>query len=210
MANGRPPTSLNDLGSPILIDDGTLSRTESPSPGPIGLNAKGSGSKQAQASMADQIVAYARQQLGNQVGDGECFTLVDRALRNAGAKSAADYGTVVPDADYAWGVSVGLSGLRAGDVIQFRNYRYDRTIDTANPDGSGSTATDSQERPHHTAIVERVESGGAVVVLEQNSPQGAPVTRHRLFFTSSMSTSGGQTTTISVQGTFWFYRPEAP
>jgi cell wall-associated NlpC family hydrolase len=205
---GTRPAPINELGSPILIDDGTSALTESPAPGPVGLNAKRGGSKQAHGSIADQIVAYARQRLGTEVGDGECYTLVDRALRNAGAKSAEHYGTVTPDADYVWGTSVNRSELRPGDVIQFRDYSFDRTVDTNNPDGSGSTATDHQERPHHTAIVERID-GEAVVVLEQNSPEGAPVTRNRLFFRNSTTSNGNQTTTISVQGTFWFYRPEA-
>lgn len=204
MGNGP----INELGPPMLIDDGTSARTESPTPGPIGLDARKGGSKQAQPTMADQIVAYPRQRLGDRVGDGECFTLVDRALRNAGAKSAEDFGTVTPDADYIWGSSVTLSALRAGDVIQFRDYRCERTVETENPDGSGSTSTETQERPHHTAIVERLD-GDAVVVLEQNSPDGAPVVRTRLFFDSRTTSSGNQTTTTHVQGTFWFYRPES-
>lgn len=159
--------------------------------------------------MADQIVAFPRHRRGQRYGDGECFAVADRALRRAGAKSAADFGSVVPDFDYVWGTSINLSDLRAGDVVQFRDYRYDRTIDTSNPDGSGATATDFQERPHHTAIVEVVGAHGGVTVLEQNSPPGAPIARHQLFFTSGTFTSGNQTTSITVQGTFWFYRPQA-
>lgn len=209
MGNGLIPGSTNELNGPIVIDEGTLARTETPIPGPVGLSGKGGRAKQAHATMADEIVAYPRQRLGETVGNGECFTLADRALRHAGARSAADYGEIVPDADYVWGAAINLSELRPGDVIQFRNYRYDRTVDTENPDGSGSTTTDHQERPHHTAIVERVDGSGAITVLEQNAPEGAPVTRNRLFFTSGTTTSGTQTTTISLQGTWWFYRPQA-
>ncbi|MGB7218833.1 MAG: CHAP domain-containing protein [Vicinamibacterales bacterium] len=209
MGNGLPPGPANDLGPPIRVDDGTSARTESPPPGPISLDAKSGGAKQSQASMADQIVAFPRHRMGERYGDGECFAVADRALRNAGARSAADFGSVVPDADYVWGTSINLSALRPGDIIQFRNYRYDREIDTSNPDGSGATATDFQERPHHTAIVERVDANGAVTVLEQNSPPGAPVARNQLFFTGGTFTSGNQTTRITVQGTFWFYRPLA-
>jgi hypothetical protein len=203
------PLQKKAMGNgPSTLDDGTSARTVSPTPGPIGLDARKGGSKQAPANMADQIVAFARQRLGDRYGDGECFTLVNDALKHVGAKSAEDYGTVTPDADYVWGTSVSLSALRTGDVIQFRGYRFDRTVETNNPDGSGSTTTETQQRPHHTAIVERLD-GGAVVVLEQNAPDGAPGTRTRLFFTSTTTTSGNRTTTISVQGTFWFYRPEA-
>jgi hypothetical protein len=207
MGNGHPPTPTNDLADPIRIDPGTTARIESPPPGPIGLDAKGGTPKQTQASMADQIVGYPRQNYGHRVGDGECFTLTDRALRNAGARSAADYGQVTPDADYVWGTSVTLANVRPGDVIQFRDYRYHRRVDVEDDNGS-SWHEDDGSRPHHTAIVERVDGNGALTVLEQNV-EGSPVRRTQLFFTSGTSTSGHQTTTVTVSGTFWFYRPQA-
>jgi hypothetical protein len=158
--------------------------------------------------MADEIVSYARERLGERVGDGECFTLVDRALRNAGAKSAADYGEVTPDADYVWGASVGLSDLRPGDVIQFRDYRFERTVETSDSEGT-ATETHSEERPHHTAIVEVVD-GSTVTVLEQNAPDGQPVLRTVLYFDNSHVAAGDTTTTVTVSGSWWFYRPQAP
>jgi hypothetical protein len=209
MGNGLTPTPANDLGDPIRIDPGTSARTESPTPGPIGLDSKGGTPKQTQASLADQIVSFARRNKGDRVGDGECFTLADRALRGAGARSARDFGDVSPNVDYVWGNSVNLSDLRPGDVIQFRDYRFDREVVTHNSDGSTTTTNDFQERPHHTAIVESVGSNGAVTVLEQNSPDGSPVVRNQLFFSNGTRESGGQSTKITVQGTFWFYRPQA-
>jgi hypothetical protein len=204
MGNGLPPTPANDLGDPIRIDPGTSARTESPPPGPIGLDAKGGTPKQSQASMADQIVGYARHRIGQHVGDGQCFALADNALRGAGSKSAADFGTVTPTADYVWGTSVNISAVRIGDVIQFRNYQYLKRVDN----DDGSFREDGGGRPHHTAIVERVDGDGAFTVLEQNF-EGSPVRRSQLYFTSRTSTSSGQTTTITVTGTFWFYRPQA-
>ena len=65
-----------------------------------------------------------------------------------------------------------------------------------------------EERPHHTAVVERVGENGAVTVLEQNIPRGSPVVRTRLNFADSQSASDGRTTTVTVRGTFWFYRPQ--
>lgn len=206
MGNGHFP-GPTDAGTAFPVDDGTLARISSPPPAPIGL--KGGSAKGGTASLGEQVAAYARQRRGQVVGDGECFTLADNALRNAGARDAADYGTVTPDADYQWGASVNLSDLRTGDVIQFRNYRYDREIETEHTDGSSETQTDFQERPHHTAIVERVGAGGAVTVLEQNAPVGAPVTRNELFFSDRNETSGEVRTSIRVRGRFWFYRPEA-
>jgi hypothetical protein len=191
------------------IDSGTSARIEAPLPGPLGFDAKGGTPMQSQATMAEQIVSYPRRRRGQRVGDGECFTLADLALRASGAQSAEDYDTVTPNADYVWGTSVSLSDVHPGDVIQFRDYRFEREIETRNADGSFTTATEFQERPHHTAVVERVDGNGAITVLEQNSPDGSPVTRKQLFFSNSTTTRGTRTTTITVQGTFWFYRPQS-
>jgi len=208
MGNGQIPDSMDDFGGALDLDDGTGARTESPPPGPIGLDAP-SGGGTTSASIADRIVGFARRQRGSRVGDGECFTFADRALSTAGARSASDYGAVTPNTDYVWGSSVSLSDLQAGDVIQLRDYRFDREVSVNNPDGSGSNDSDFQERPHHTVIVESVDGNGAVTVLEQNAPRGSAVRRSQLFFTNTTTTAGRRTTTIRVQGTFWFYRPQA-
>ncbi len=142
--------------------------------------------------------------MNKHVGSGECFDLADQALRRAGAKSAADYGRVTPNADYRWGKPTTLAQLRPGDIIQFRHYRYDRKMTRA--DGSWRSAY--EERPHHTAIVVSVDGDGAVTVLEQNAPPGSSVHRTQLFFADFDKTSGGTRTTIKVTGHFWFYRPE--
>jgi hypothetical protein len=188
------------------LDDGTGARIESPVPGPIGLDAPGGTTP---VPIGDRIVSFARGQRGSRVGNGECFTLADRALTRAGARTAADYGTVSPQADYVWGTSVALGDVQAGDVIQMRDYRFDRDVVVENPDGSGSTDSDFEERPHHTVIVETVGTNGAITVLEQNAPVGSAVRRIQLFFSDSTTTSGHRRTSIRVQGTFWFYRPQA-
>jgi len=208
MAGGFRPGPVDDLGPSLVIDDGTLARTEMPPPAPIGLKAKGGGEgKQGSANLCNQVVAFARARIGQRVGHGECFDLVDRALRNAGAKSAADFGAVTDDADYVWGAPVTLAQLRPCDIIQFRNYRYDRTVETTTATEI-NTQTDYQERPHHTAIVERVGADGAFTVLEQNIPPGGPVQRCQLFFFNINTRSGNQTITVTVHGRFWFYRPQ--
>ena len=207
MGNGKAPAGV-DLDTAEPIDDGTSARIGSPTPAPIGLDAKGGTAKQSAPSMADQIVSYARRRLSTRVGNGQCFTLVDGALRGAHAQSAADYGTVTPDADYTWGTPVSLTDLQPGDVIQFRDYSFRSVVVT---DTGSATVTDEVEgeRPHHTAIVASVDGNGAVTVLEQNAPEGSAVSRNRLYFTSGTTTSGHTTTTITVRGTFWFFRPQA-
>jgi len=208
MGGGLVPGST-DGSSTIEIDDGTLARTETPDPTPIGLDAPSGSGSGASADVVLRVVGFARRHRGDRVGNGECFTLADRALSGAGARSAADYGTVTPDADYVWGTSVSLGDLQAGDIIQMRDYRYDREVAVNNPDGSGSTDTSFEERPHHTAIVETVNGDGSVTVLEQNAPPGSAVRRSELFFRNTTTTAGRRTTTVRVQGTFWFYRPQA-
>ena len=208
MGHGQLPGPTDHTGNAIAIDEGTTARTDSPPPGPIGLDAKDGSAKQGGASMADQIVSFAHRRRGERVGDGECFTLVDRALRGAGAKRARDLGPVTPTADYVWGTAVTLAELLPGDVIQFRDYEYDVEVRT-DTEEQERVETETHERPHHTAIVERADGNGAVTVLEQNAPPGSPVVRTRLFFTNSRSERGSTTTTIRVRGTWWFYRPEA-
>jgi surface antigen len=206
MGNGHPPPGIDTTDS--TIDDGTLARIGSPPPGAIGLDSKSGSAKQAAPSIADRIMAYARRQRGGRVGDGQCYTLADRALRQADARSARDYGTITPDADYVWGTSVTLADLQPGDVVQFRDYGYDRETVIERRDET-VTRQDSQDRAHHTAIVQSVDGNGAVTVWEQNAPDGSPVTRTQLFFTSGTTTHGNERTTIRVRGTFWFYRPVA-
>ena len=207
MGNGKAPPGI-DLDTSDTIDDGTSARIGSPTPAPIGLDSKGGTAKQSAPSMADQIVSYARRRLSTRVGNGQCFTLVDGALRGAHAQSAADYGSVTPDADYTWGTPVSLTDLQPGDVIQFRDYTFHSVVVT---DTGSSVVTDELDgdRPHHTAIVSSVDGNGAVTVLEQNAPDGSAVSRNRLYFTSGTTTSGNRTTTITVRGTFWFFRPQA-
>ena len=205
MGHGQVPGSTDPHSGAIAIDDGTLARTESPDPGVVGLDA----TTGAAPSLAARVLAYARRQHGDRVGDGECFALADRALRRSGARSAGDYGSVAHDVDYVWGAAVAVSDVQPGDIVQMRDYRYDREVTVDNPDGSGSTNTSFQERPHHTAVVETVNANGSVTVLEQNAPRGSAVRRSELYFANSTTTVGTRTTRITVQGSFWFYRAES-
>src|SRR5262245_11505211 len=117
-------------------------------------------------SLGDKVKTFADGKKGQMVGDGECFTLADQALKDAGAKSAADYGEVTADADYAWGKETSKALVQTGDILQFRNYKFEITTTTktkktykGHPKYKDQTTegedteTQSQERPHHTAIV---------------------------------------------------------
>jgi hypothetical protein len=207
MGHGTSPAGI-DLDRLPSIDDGTSPRTDSPAPGPVGLDARSGDAKATEAGIGDQVVGYARRQSGSRIGRGQCFDLADTALRGAKAKSAADYGKVSPNADYTWGTPVTLTTVRPGDIVQFRNYVYEQVVVTKT-DKATTTDEVDVDRPHHTAIVESVGEDGAVTVFEQNAPEGSAVTQTVLYFRDSTTTSGKRTTTIKVKGTFWFFRPEA-
>lgn len=151
------------------------------------------------ASAVNQsVVQFAQQQMGSQVGAGECWDLAEEALRNAGAKTSNDImgaKKVTANADYKWGTPIKLMSLEEGDIIQFRNYKYTLT----NDDGSW----EEQERPHHTAVVAKVWYHGCVEVYEQNVANQRRVERHTLYFQSG-SADGA---TVKLRGTTWFYRP---
>ena len=173
------------------------------------------------ASQSTQIAQFAATRLGQQVGDGQCFALADQALQSIGVKSASDFGSISASADYIWGREVALEQARVGDVIQFRNYNYEETITThiTYEDGSSeeSTETQTDSRPHHTAIIASVGSQGQLMVYEQNVNSQMLVQHNRLLFSQltigpTITTSGGTTTTvtrrITVTGRTKFYRAQ--
>jgi plastocyanin len=164
-----------------------------------------------------QVVAYAQTHFGERVGSGECFDLADQALRASGDKSAADFGTVTPNANYVWGTAQQLGQILPGDIVQFASYKMKIHTATTSTDGSSSTDDVEQERPHHTAVVETVGANGEVTVLEQNVEGDRTVLRNTLRFSaatsSSVSLQGSVSTTttvtVTVSGTLKFYRPVA-
>jgi hypothetical protein len=207
MPEHLPGRAVMSNGFHEITDEGTSARIDHHPPGPIGFDSRGGGrARPSSASISEQVLAFARRHRSEQVGDGECFALADQALRTAGGKSAADYGDVSRDADYVWGAAVSLADAQPGDVIQFRDYRYDRRIDIEHSDGSSEWKEDEQKRDHHTAVVERVGANGELTVLEQNAEGRKYVVRTTLFFSNRHETHGGRTTTIRVSGTFRFYR----
>lgn len=185
-------------------------------------------------SLGNRVETWARNRLGQTVGDGECFALADQALRAAGARSAADFGTVTADADYRWGNPIELVQVQPGDVLQFRDYSVTVTVVVARVrtlrDGSTEEieeeTTETCLRPHHTAIVSARWGDGRLRVLEQNAPPGGGSTPERLVRQNEIhtwpdtSTSSRvlqeqgatvretTTTTISASGRIWAYRPQ--
>lgn len=143
------------------------------------------------------VLDYARGKEGEKVGRGECFDLADEALKNNGFKTASDYGRVTRDGDYKWGKPVPLNDSKPGDVLQFRNYENKTTQE----DGSW----ESQSRPHHTAIVVANDGKGHITILEQNAPEGSPVTERTINVGNGKGENGE---TSKTTGKIWAYRPE--
>ncbi len=111
-----------------------------------------------------KVLAFAKDNLGKKVGDGECATLAVQALREAKAKPWF----VSPEGEYIWGKLVrtvtpktNLGGeALPGDIVQFRD------VTTAGKIG-GTTIEASYSL--HTAIVAAVKDDGKVLeLLHQN------------------------------------------
>lgn len=203
---------------------GVSSKAPSPSPaihtltppasnGPIGLPTE----QESGQSLGDKVLQFAQDNLGKKVSNGQCWDLAERALRKAGAKTSNTYydgnKQKFGDADYVWGKKIAQNELKAGDIIQFRDYE----VKLKKPNGAWITVG----RPHHTAIMESKNSDGSITVIEQNvkstyasasfeKPTGKDlvVRRSKLFFSDTTIEENGEKITITVTGTTWFYRPE--
>ena len=167
-----------------------------------------------------QVIRFALQR--SQEGNGECFTLVDNALRSLGVKSVADCAEVTPSADYKWGREITLGSARVGDILQFRNFSVTMRTDTSIARSSGGNETRweerKQDRPHHTAIIRVLPQSGALTVLECNVNGSRNVQSNELHLRSvtlpariATAADGTCTTigvTITVRGAVKVYRPQ--
>lgn len=185
-------------------------------PGPIGMNTPAVPAEESSGGGvvdAQKILNYASSNAGKRVGIGQCFDLADKALRGAGAKSAADFGKITKDGDYVWGTPVELANVKPGDIIQFRDYAYDISSTKVSDDGTKQTIDGGGQvrgSPNHTAIVKSVGSNGVITVWEQNIPPGkGSVQTFDLYGQSTTIDRGdGVTDTVTVEGAIKFYRPQ--
>jgi len=125
-----------------------------------------------QQSLGDKVVAFCQQHRGEQVGDGECASLANQALRAAGAKGR---GLDRPEkGDYTWGTQIyyiearesapktegKAFDIKPGDIIQLRDVKFK---------GRRPGGTYSMSFEHHTAVVAGVEDGGQTIhIFHQN------------------------------------------
>jgi len=171
------------------------------------------------------------------VGTGECYDLADAVLRDAGAKSAPDFGKVTKsrDQDYKWGTKIDLKDAKHGDILQFRNHQVvvsvvKKTTKTY-PDGHSATTIDKNSTPYkrgqHTSIVLSNDGSGQMSVAEQHVidhdtdklsstvrknnlyPQDVPATTPtKTRMDGDVKIKEEITTTITVTGQVWAYRPQ--
>jgi hypothetical protein len=175
-----------------------------------------------------KVVQWSAGKVGQHLGRGECWDLANQALKAAGANTSTTTGA---DDDYVWGTTVALNQVIPGDILQFRDYTVTTktTTKVTFDDGSWSqdTATETEEREHHTAVISRALSPFGLEIFEQNAPPaGRKVQRHVLTTAGGTSTrterksmkdSSGKLqpakveTTVEVQisGKLWAYRPTA-
>src|SRR5216684_2067750 len=110
------------------------------------------------------------------VGSGECYDLADAIAKEAGAKSAPDFGKVTKSKsqDYVWGKPVKLSEIKRGDQVQFRNHKIVIDITTTvTKDGkvieeSPKPSHEEHVRGQHSATVLSVNADGTFTVVEQH------------------------------------------
>lgn len=149
---------------------------------------------QASDSWQEGVADFARQQLGKQVGRGECAELSAEALDAIKAKPYGTWPDSPSSGDYVWGnrkatitPSTKEIELKTGDILQFRNVR----IVTK----SGNT-TYTYTTQQHTSIIEKYNPETKVAtVLQQNSNGRKYVTRDTINLAGVKS------------GTIWVYKP---
>lgn len=156
------------------------------------------------------VLAFARRHLGQQVGNGECAELADRALTSFGAATASDFTATTTGEDYVWGQRVPLEQARPGDIVQLLDYHA--IVTTRSHAG---TVVSEDYTPNHTAIVEE-NLGNALAILQQNADPLGKTVQRALLPTRSGSFAGAPSgaaqnadasTTVAVVGVVSVYRP---
>jgi hypothetical protein len=109
----------------------------------------------ARAPLNRKVLAFAKSRTGKKVGNGQCWTLANAALRAAGARQPRKGGY----GNYVFGRRVALKAVQPGDILQFEKVSFKHT------EANGRWFT--QTFGHHTAIVSAV-NGRTITLLHQN------------------------------------------
>lgn len=117
------------------------------------------------------IVVFARDRLGQTVGDGQCTELALAALEHAGARRPSHQENNHP----VWGTWItSFQQARPGDILVFENVVFHHRTRTRR-NGRPYLEFSTTSFDHHIAIIEEVrEKGRLLVILHQNAgPQDA-------------------------------------
>ncbi|MBI5757294.1 MAG: CHAP domain-containing protein [Planctomycetales bacterium] len=137
-------------GSPASsnADSKSSSANDSRNSGPASNSGSGSGSASNVPELNRKVLEFATNHLGQQVGNGECWTLAAEALIYAKAQTARGY---------TFGRELGgAEKPMVGDIMQFTSCRFqDRNF------------TAIMGVPNHTAIIYAVE-GNKLTFIHQN------------------------------------------
>jgi hypothetical protein len=166
-------------------------------------------------TLNQKVLEFARAKVGQQVGTGECWDLAEDAVTQSGGESSKTLtgvtGKAFKSADYKWGTEVKLDTAQPGDVLQFKGHAFDEKTTQGN-----GWKSESQNRGHHTAIVEKNLGNGRLIVLEQHvRPAGSKevsknVQRREIFVKdgATFTEPDGSTITIKTRGVVTAYRPK--
>jgi len=143
------------------------------------------------------VLNFAQSHMGQKVGGGECAEFADEALRASKAKAYGTWEDSPHAGDYVWGRKLATvtptnfnaepNQFQPGDIIQIRDAKF---VEKA------GTMTMTYTASQHTAIIEQVQAGTAVTILEQNSNGKRYVTRKTI-----------RLNTLKA-GTIWVYRAQ--
>lgn len=105
--------------------------------------------KLASAKYGGTILAFCADSIGKRVGNGECWTLAERALIHAGAARPVGF---------KFGDEVTAEELRPGDVVQFESARFEwEDVSGQQKWCTAGAATSEEGCIHHTAVLENAE-----------------------------------------------------
>ncbi len=133
-------------------------------------------------ALNDKVLKFAEASVGKQIGNGQCWTLADEALADAGARRPGRDGWKV----YVFGRELKADeAVLPGDLVQFSEARFETK-------GGGVAVI-----PQHTAIVTK-RDGTKVSLLHQNWNKSTKVSKLDLDLADLK------------KGTVTFFRPEPP
>ena len=159
-----------------------------PAPAPVDYNAK--------------VAEFARSKIGETVGTGDCATLIQAALREAGAKVLL---SPAADGEYLWGEPLkSVKDVRPGDIAQFENVTFRGKRRIIGNNGAPALILTKLSFPHHSAIVTKVGPKAKTITLHhQNAagPDGQPV---KIVTEQTLTMSE-----LQKGGSLKFYRPVA-